>query len=297
MQYPELESLYWFTRVAEEGSFSAVCVKLRIPKPTLSRRISQLESSLGTQLLIRNTRNLRLTEEGRFFLRHAVSILAELDEAKGKISKFSEEPRGLLRVTAGVEYGLGVLAPRIDAFSLKYPRVNVELDLTGRVVDLVNEGFDVGIRIGHLDDSTLSSRRIGFLSYAIFGSPKLLRRQRISKVSDLEPFQKLCFSRGEHRNQWHLVNGARSETLEISPRITSNHHGVLRSAAIAGLGLAFMPEFMAKDAVERKELMRVLPEWGSAQIPIQAVFPAHRHLSKKVRVFVDYLAEGTRNLN
>lgn len=291
--YPELEALNLLIRVTEEGNFSSVAKKLHIPKATLSRKIAQLENLLGAQLLVRTTRSLGLTEAGRGFLQKAKTALSAMDEAQATLSKArQQEPQGTLRITAGVEFGVSILSPLLDRFCRKYPRIQLELDLTGRSVDLVYEGFDVGIRIGTLEDSTYSARKLGSFSYGLYASPKLLAKSKIHKPSDLTNFPSLLFSRGTHREAWRLIRGHESESLAVTPRVLSNNHWVLKNAARSGLGIAFMPEFLAQKEVHDKSLIRVLPGWSSARIPIHALYPAQRHVPLKVRALIDYLASN-----
>ena len=253
--YFNLESVYLFTKVLEEGSFASVARKTRIPKPTLSRRIKELEDQVGAQLLIRTTRKVSPTEVGKEFLHRAHSILAAVEDSKDLAKKNASEPQGTLRITAGVEFGLAVLSPLILKFQKKFPQVNIEIDLTGRIVDLAYEGFDLGIRIGPLDDSTLSCRKIGSFTYGLFASPSLLKSKgRITKVKELFDLPKLAFSRADHKKIWKLVNGSNHEAIPVAPVLSSNNFWVIEKAAIDGLGVAFMPRFLVSDSVKRVPL-------------------------------------------
>ncbi len=288
-----IEGLYLFTKVVEARSFAEVSKKLRIPKATLSRKISQLESELGAQLLVRTTRNLQPTDIGREFLQRALAILAAVDDSRTLISKSAEEPQGLLRISVGVEFGLCVITPLINEFCRKYPKLNIELDLTGRQADLVYEGFDLGIRIGPLPDSSLGSRKLGTFTYGVFAAPKLIKELgQPKRPSDLKKWPKVSFSRTNVNRQWGLINGSSIENIEVQPRIISNNYWVLRDAAESGLGAVFMPSFLASAALKQKTLLPILPEWRSEEIPIHALYPSQKFLSTKVRAFVDYVKEN-----
>jgi LysR family transcriptional regulator, regulator for bpeEF and oprC len=290
----DIEGLYLFTKVIEAGSFSQVSRKLKIPKATLSRKISQLETHLGTQLLVRTTRNLQPTEVGRELLQRAFTILAAMEDSKQLVSKKQKEPQGKLRISAGVEFGLCVLNPLINRFAVKYPKVDVELDLTGRLVDLVYENLDIGIRIGPMSDSTLGSRKLGSFSYGLYCSPKILEELGHPKsIASLRKFPKLGFTRANKSEEWRLHSGAEIEIVKFSPRISSNNYWVLRNSAIDGLGVAFMPSFLAFEAIKSKKLIPILPEWSSEEFPIHAIYPQQKFISQKVRHFIDFLVDST----
>lgn len=288
----DIEELYLFTQVVQSASFSQVCRTLRIPKPTLTRKIQNLEGRLNAQLLVRTTRSVTPTELGREIFQRALLILGAIEETQALISRTSKQPEGTLRLTAGVEFGLGVLGPLLSQFCVHYPKINVDIDLTGRFVDLVREGFDVGLRIGPLPDSTLSSRKLGSISYGLFASPNYLQQAKaIRTPEDLSKHPALTYSRAGQGEQWKLVSANESKSIRIKARVKSNNHWLLIGAAENGLGIAFMPSFLAEPALQEKRLTRVLPEWGSAEIPVHAVYPAQRYLSPKVRAFVDFVAE------
>lgn len=286
----DLESMYLFTKVLEAGSFSSVSIRTRIPKSTLSRKIKDLEDQIGAQLLIRTTRQVQPTDIGREFLQRANTILATVEDAKALVKKSSKEPQGQLRITAGVEFGLSVLNPIILRFQKLYPKINVEIDLTGRYVDLAYEGFDVGVRIGPLEDSSLNCRKIGSFSYGLFASPDFIKSVGpIKKISDLERLPKLAFSRAGHHLEWKLVNGEQFEKLTIEPKLLSNNYGVIEKAAISGAGITFMPRFLVKESVKAGLLKPIFSDWHSVEIPIHLVFPNQRFISTKLRTFIDFI--------
>lgn len=287
-----IEGLYLFTQVVEAGSFAEVSHKLKIPKATLSRKISSLEDDLGVQLLVRTTRMLQPTEVGRELLQRALTVLAAIEDSRTLVSNTKKEPQGKLRVSAGVEFGLCILSPIINEFIQNHPRIDVELDLTGRRIDLIYEGFDLGIRIGPLSDSTLGSRKLGSFSYGLFAAPKLIKKFGEPKSpAALAKWPQLGFTRAHKTEEWRLISGAKIEAVKLRPQLTSNNYWVLRNAAIDSLGVVFMPSFLATEALRSKKLVPVLPDWHSEEIMVHALYPQQRFLSGKTRLFIDFLVD------
>lgn len=286
----DLEGMYLFTKVLEAGSFSVVAKKTRVPKATLSRKIKELEDQIGAQLLIRTTRQVRPTDLGREFLQRANTILAAVEDSKVLVKKSSNEPEGMLRITAGVEFGVSILGPIILKFQKKYPKINIELDLTGRFVDLAYEGFDIGVRIGPLEDSSLNCRKIGSFSYGLFASPEFLKFcSPIRKVSDLKELPKLAFSRAGQHHEWKLINGEKFEKVILDPKLISNNYWIIERAAINSAGVTYIPHFLVKDSVKAGLLKPVLSDWHSVEIPIHLVFPNQRFVTTKLRTFIDFV--------
>lgn len=291
-QYPNLESIFLFIKVVESSSFSKVAKQQNVPKATLSRKINQLEKFYGAQLLVRNTRHIQLTEVGREIFHKSNSLLSLLEETKADVSKKKELPHGLLRVTAGVEYGLSVVSPLANAYLKKFPDINVELDLTGRRVDLIYEGFDLGVRIGPLEDSSLAVRKIGSFKYGLFCSPKYFNENKIMSVEKLSKVATVGFTRTGNKKSWTLVNKLEEKAINVMPRLVSNNYWALLSAAESGMGVVFMPMFLAKKSLIKKSIQQVLVGWNSEEIPIHFIYPSQKYLTSKVRTFIDFsLAE------
>lgn len=292
-KYIDFESLHLFIKVVEAGSFSQVCAKTKIPKATLSRKIGQLEDDFGAQLFVRNTRNLKLTELGRELLVRAHSMMATYEDSKSLVLKSKSEPAGLLRISAGVEFGEAVISPLANLFCEKFPKVQIELDLTGRKVDLIYEGFDLGIRIGPLKDSSLSARKIGSFTYGIFGNPKLIANTKhASDLKSLERLPTLGFTRTDKHKTWRVTNGTEERRIKVQPRISSNNYWVLMDAAKAGLGFVYMPKFLVRDETASGKLVKAFSEWHSEEIPVHFLYPAQKFLSSKVRSFIDFAIEN-----
>lgn len=287
---PQLDDLRAFLRIAQEGSFSKAARMLDVPKATLSRRVAQLERDLGVQLLVRTTRTVQVTEAGRAFMPDASAALTALEDAAARVRDAGGVPRGRLRLTSSVEFGVAVLSPLLAEFAAAEPQVELEVELTGRRVDLVYEGIDLALRIGPLPDSSLAARRLGTLRYGLYASPAYLARRDPPRYAhDLAEHPALQFVGADPQPRWTLFDGAQLLEVPIRPRVRANNHWVLRDAALAGLGIAFCATLVAESEVASGRLVRVLPEWGAREIPVHAVFPAQRFLSPKVRACVDFL--------
>ena len=279
-----------FAKVVQAGSFIGASRELDLPKSTVSRRVSELEARLGARLLQRTTRKLSLTDVGRTFYQHAARVVAEAEEAERTVNEMQAVPRGLLRVTMPLNFGF--LAPLITGFMRRFPEVPIELVGTSRVVDLVEEGFDVAIRAGELSDSSLVARSLGTLKSYLVASPGYLRRHGMPKrPEDLAGLDCIVFGEGSERISWQLTRGGKVTRIRISARLVVNDFEFLDHAAKSGLGIAILPLFRCIDDLRVKRLRRVLPEWSAREVPIHAVYPSLRHLSPKVRAFLDHLRE------
>ncbi len=290
---PGLEELRCFLGVVREGSFSAAANALDLPKATVSRRVAELERCLGVQLLERTTRSVRLTDAGRDYSQHAAAALAALDDATARIHPDAAQvsPRGRLRVIAPVEYGVAVLSPLLAEFVASAPRIELDLELTSRQVDLAHEGFDLALRVGPLPETGLDARRLGELRQGLYASPAYLAAEGSPRyVHELSERATLQFVGADHAPLWYLTDGAQALRVPIAPRLRSNNHGVLRDAALAGLGIALAAELVAEPEVAAGRLIRLFPAFGAPEIPVNAVFPSQRFLAPKVRACLDFLS-------
>lgn len=246
-----------------------------------------MEEKLGAQLLTRSTRRLSVTEVGRDYFERAVSILTAAEAAEAAVAQQSREPKGLLKLTAGSEFGTMVVDEWIAAFLRLAPKVTVEAEYTNRLVDIIHEGFDVAIRVGELEDSGLSARKLGEVTYGLYATSDYLKRGPvIESVSDLHHHD-LIMKMTRGRANWILVNGANTEKFTASPRCAVNSTIAAKNLAIAGLGIAQLPRFMAEPYVMNGALTCVLPGWAEVPAPVHAVFASSRYMDPKVRSFVD----------
>lgn len=289
----ELAQLAAFVKVVQAGSFTRAAESMGTQKAHLSRVISNLERTLGARLLERTTRSLSLTEIGREIFERAVGILGAVDDAERVAHRMHAEPRGTLRLTCGVEFGMIAVSRWIAEYLERYPQVSVEGDFTGRVVDIVHEGFDLAIRVGTLADSSLAARRLGELEYGLFASPAYLARRGMPRSPEaLAGHELLRFSGGSHRQGWRLTKGNLEHRVEAAAKLHVNNSFAVRDAAIHGLGIAQLPLAVARDALLAGTLTRVLPSWQPPSVPVHAVFPGTRYLTPKVRAFIDHAVEG-----
>jgi len=294
----EVADLEAFVNVVRDKSFTKAAERLGTRKAHLSRVVSRLEGRLGARLLQRTTRSLSLTELGREVYERATGILAAIDETVRVVQKTQELPRGTLRVTCGAEFGLLAVNAWIAAYLAKYPEVGVEADLTNRVVDVVHEGFDVAVRVGALDDSGLSARKLGDIRYGLFVAPSYLKQRRAPRSPEELRSHALVLSTQtqKSRGRWELTRGDERLMLAASPRLLVNTHMAVRDAAVRGVGIGLLPEFQAQPFVEKGTLRRVMPGWGREAVPVYAVYPSSLFLTPKVRAFVDEAVVGFSQL-
>lgn len=283
-----VDALAAFVRVVQAGSFTRAAEALGTQKARLSRIVTRLESDLGLRLLERTTRSLSLTEAGREIFERAVGILGAVEDVERVAQRIHAEPRGVLKLTCGVEFGMIAVSGWIDAYLRRHPQVSVEADFTGRLVDIVHEGFDLAIRVGELPDSRLAARCIGELQYGLFASPQYLARRGVPGTpEDLAQHELLVFTAGSHRSGWRLSRGADHRRVDAPARLRVNNSFSIRDAARDGVGVAQLPLLVASEGLDTGALVRVLPEWSPPAVPVHALFPSGRYLTPKVRTFID----------
>ncbi|WP_415819515.1 LysR family transcriptional regulator [Bordetella tumbae] len=283
----DLPEMRAFVAVVTDGSFTTAAERLGTDKARVSRIVRRMEEKLGARLLTRSTRRLSVTEIGRDYFERAMCILTAAEAAEAAVAQQSREPKGLLRVTAGSEFGTMVVDGWIAAFLRLAPNVTVEAEYTNRLVDIIHEGIDVAIRVGALPDSGLSARKLGEVVYGLYAAPDYLRRgPMLSAVNDLTHHD-LIMKTSRGRPNWMLVNGPDTETVTAAPRVAVNSTIAARNLALAGLGIAQLPRFMAEPHVGNGTLSCVLPGWAEVPAPVHAVFASSRYMDPKVRSFVD----------
>lgn len=282
-----------FVRVVETGSITAAAARLEIAKSAVSRRLAELEARLGVQLFRRTTRRLSLTESGRSFYERCVRVLADVEEAELAVSQEHGALRGKLRVALPLSFGLLHLAPAINAFIAQHPLVEFDLDFNDRQVDLMQEGFDVAIRIAQLTDSSLIARRLAPIGHSVCASPAYFSVHGIPRQpADLERHVCLAYSNLANPGTWaYQAPDGRSGTVKVPVRLKANNGDFLCNAAIAGQGVILQPTFYVYDAIARGALVPVLGDYTWPALNAYAVYPPTRHLSTRVRAFVDFLAQ------
>lgn len=291
----DLNDMIYFAEVVERGGFAAAGRVLGIPKSRLSRRVSELESQLGVRLLYRTTRKLSLTDVGEAYLRHCKAVRESAQAAADAVAQVQTVPRGTLRVSCPVTIAQSVVGGVLPAFLARYPLVRLELMVTNRVVDLVEEGVDVGLRVRESVDNSASMvvKRLGLTCQVLVASPDLLARQGTpSNLLDLSRLDSVAMSSTDGKATWVLIgpDGVR-EQVQHQPRFVADDLATLKFAALAGTGLCWLPDYMCADELISGALVRVLPEWAPHQGVFHAVFPSRRGMAPAVRKFLDFLEE------
>ena len=289
----QFEELQAFVAVVEAGSFTAAAERLDSAKSAVSRRVSALEDRLGVQLLRRTTRQLNLTDTGQSFYEHSARILADLDEAEAAVLQEHGELRGTLRVALPLSFAVRHMSVPIAEFSRRHPRVEFEFDLNDRRIDLVQEGMDLALRIGRLSDSTLIARRLFDVRAVACASPAYVEQFGVPESpQDLMSHQCLVYSNIRDPGRWrYLDDDGVQQSVEVNVSMSASSGDFLREAAVQGLGIALQPTFIAGEKICSGELVPVLRNYEWPVAPAYAVYPPTRHLSYRVRAFIDFLAE------
>lgn len=287
----KFRTLQIFRRVVELNGFSAAARDLDISNAGASKAVSALEAELGAQLLVRTTRKLRLTDTGQAYYDRAVEILDALDQADQIASQSDASPRGRLRITAPMSFGLTDLAERLPLFQERYPDLVLDIDFNDRPEDLVEGGFDIALRgSGPLPDSSLKARRLRPIERILCASPAYLERHgRPETPQALSAHNCLVFTMSARPNTWTFRRGERVEEIVVSGNQRTNNSIALHTAALAGCGIVLLPDFVAASSIADGSLQRVLTDWQVDRQHIHAVYPAHRETAPKVRVFIDFL--------
>lgn len=282
-----------FVVVATEGSFTKAAEKLNTSNQLVSKYVAQLEQHLDVRLFNRTTRRIHLTEAGQQCLQHANHILESVHDMEGQLGLLNTEPKGVLYVSAPVTFATLHLADAIAAFQNAHPHVSINLQLNDRKVDLVDEGFDVAIRAGHLTSSSLVAKKLTTVKFALCASPAYLARNGVpSHPGELNPAHYLEYTYINYDvDQSGLLNTLKTNAQQSPPRLTANNGEVLLNVAKQGQGYVLQPTFIAGDALQRGELVSVLAAFVPEPVSLYAVYPHRRLVSNKLRVFIDFLAD------
>lgn len=279
-----------FVRVVTTGSFTAAAAELGLPKSSVSRGVSLLEQDLGVRLLQRTTRQLMLTDAGQAYFEAVKASIGGIDEADAAAREHGSEPKGVVRLTAPPDYA--TLAPALMQFKRKYPSVRIEISLTSRYVDLVAEGFDLAIRAGRLEDSSMVARRVGASDIAMLASPDYLRARGVPKaVSELPSHDWVLYRASGGRATLQLRCEGETKSVEVSGTLIADDMAFCRSAAEAGAGIALLPVHTASEAISTGKLDFVLPQWRPHESAIYVVLPTARHVPTRVALLRDFLVE------
>ncbi|QJI28885.1 LysR family transcriptional regulator [Pseudomonas sp. ADAK18] len=286
------EDMRLFCQVMESGSFTAAAEQLGLSKQFVSRRLIQLEDRLGVRLLNRSTRRLDVTPLGQSYYESALRLLSEVEQVEQGIAGQNSEARGTIRLSAPLSFAMAHLGSLLPLFLQRHPHVSVEVDLSDRPVDLISEGYDLVLRIGTLEDSTLIARRIASVQRVYCASPDYLAAYGAPLTpEDLAHHQCLPYGHGR-QVQWRFQAKGKPLTLNVSGRMRVNNGELLRDAAVAGLGITYLPTFIVAQALEQGQLVRVLEDFAPEPLTLSAVYPQHRQSSRPVQALVEYLRES-----
>lgn len=287
-----------FCAVVDKGSFVAAVDSLQMSKAAVSRHVGALEERLGARLLQRTTRRLALTEAGRLFYAQAREILALLEQAEGSVLSGAQEPAGMLRVNVPVSFGIEHLAPLWADFMAAYPKVELDIALNDRVVDLLEEGYDMAVRIGRMDSSSLVGRRLAATRMRLCAAPAYLERHApLRRPADLAAHRVVAYSNFAGRNEWTFHGPQGVESVQTSAFVRCNNGDTCRAIALGGGGVILQPSFMLHADLRRGSLVELLPEYRSLELGVYAVYPSRKHLAPKVRALVDFLGERLRGVD
>lgn len=286
------EDMRIFTQVMQAGSFTAAADLLGMSKQSVSRRLMQLEERLGVRLLNRSTRRLDATPLGQQYYDSAVRLLGEMQQAEQDISGQTQALRGTLRLSAPLSFAISHLGSLLTEFLQLHAQLIVEIDLSDRAVDLIGEGYDLALRIGTLEDSSLVARRIASIERVYCASPGYLA----ARGTPLEPEalrEHDCLPYGHSRQvQWQFKGQGRTlQAIAVSGRMRANNGELLRDAAIAGMGVTYLPAFIVEQALADGRLVKLLEAWTPPPLQLSAVYPQHRQIARPVQAFVEFLRE------
>jgi DNA-binding transcriptional LysR family regulator len=283
----DLNRVSIFVSVVDEGGFTAAARSLGLPKSSVSRAVSLLEAELGARLLRRSTRAVALTEEGRAFYERASRGLAALAEAREAVVDLEAHLRGTIRITTAVDIGVWMLAPIVAAFGCQYPDVLIEVALSGRVIDLVEEGFDLALRAGSVGDTALIARKLPPIDFALYASKDYLERNGTPRrVADLASHRCVVFR--ARKTRWTFEGPRGEESAEVNAAVSTDDFSFALQSAASGAGIALLPSFVAERGGAGK-IVRVLRRHVSRGAPLHLVYPAGRYLPQRVAIFRDFL--------
>ncbi len=285
-------ALSTFAKVVEAGSFVRAAELLHVSPSAVSRHVAELEEHLDSRLLNRTTRRLSLTESGRIFYERCVQLLADLEEAEQSAGAGTVRPRGTLRLTCGTTFGVRHLAPAIAAFIARYPEMHLDVELSDRTTDLVDEGFDAAVRIGAIGSQNLVGRRIGQTQLVCCAARSYLERHGEPKQpEDLATHACLTYEYSPDKNLWRFRDHRGGDrNIRVVGPVHANNGRFLEALAVAGVAIVLEPDFVVGPDVHARRLVTILRGYETTRAPIYFVYPSRRHLSAKVRAFADFLS-------
>jgi DNA-binding transcriptional LysR family regulator len=283
-----------FSAVVENGSFTAAAEELGVSKSVVSKQVSFLERHLGVQLLQRTTRRLRLTQAGEVFANYSQRIMSEVQEAEQSVLPLQSEPQGRLRISAPESLAMSLLPEVLIGFQQRFPRLELDIHITGRFIDLVEEGIDVALRVGELNDSSLVARLLMPCSFHVCASPEYLKNYGSPKhPKELSKHNCLIYSQGPQSENWFFRDeNGKGTHIKVEGNLRSDTGNLLMGAALNGNGIFIAPTYMVTSALKEGRLETVLDDYTPSTTGLYAVYPYSKLISTKVRVFVDYLVDA-----
>ena len=288
----QLEDIQVFIRVVESGGIGRAAVQLNIAKSAVSRRLSELEARLGCKLINRTTRSSSLTEVGKTYYERALKVADSFNEMNAEVADVGTALSGVLRIAVPQSFGLLHLTPAIDLFVKQHPEITVQIDFSDRHVDIVEEGFDVALRISNMTDSNFQARKLCVVQHVLAASPKYIKRTgEINSISDLENRQILKYT-GATSALWNITDSkGKKHQLSLASKMVTNSGDFLKDMAIAGHGIVNLPTFLLWKALASGDLIQLLPDCSLSSVEAYAIYPRNRFLAKRARLFIDFLVE------
>jgi DNA-binding transcriptional LysR family regulator len=290
----DLNDIVVFTKVAETKSFTGAAESLGLPKSTVSRKLAQLEERLGVRLVQRTTRKLALTDIGEAYYARCARIVADVVEAEHVVMDMQATPRGRLRISTTVDFATRYFGGIVADFLATHKDITIEVDASDRLVDLIEDGFDVAVRFGPMPESTLIARRMCTVALVLCASPAYVARGVPRTIDDLDAHDHVLFTPSSRNQTWTLVSEGTEQTYEFGrpARFASNNYGAVRDVALAGGGIALLTDFMIAKDLAAGTLVSVLPEWQTGPTEVHAVYPARQNVPPRLTLFLDHLAKS-----
>lgn len=289
----KLTAIRVFRHVAELGSFAAAAKRMSLSPAAVSKNIRELEEHLGAQLVNRTTRRMSLTEAGSLYHKSVVRVLDRLAAADQSVSEMKATPAGHLRVSAPMTFSLTALTERIPEFLSAYPEVTLDLSLEDRIVNIVEEGYDVAIRASaKLEDSSLMAKKLSTMRHVVCASPAYLKKHgRPTHPRELEDHERIAFSLSTHTHGWPLHKGEETHLVPVQGRYKVSSSIAIRHALVAGFGIGMIPDMYVRDELATGTLIPALKGWHGPEHPVYAIYPARRFETAKLRAFLDFLSD------